>query len=258
MEVWANDREEHRRHPSFRTQQWAFTREWGFTCECSGFEQEWRIGIAGLREALPEVREMLQRLFRAGSMRGNKKAKRALRKSNGRAKALLHKYLTREQRWELRATKAFTVVGQDGRSYHVTEGSAGNVFLLENGEHTYRFCVVPNYKLTTLPTYDLMLAQKVLLENNLRLFLSTAVTTNLQTNARLETGLVLLDGGPELPRRVAADYEPIEIDEQDVDEPEAWVRARLEAATQGDPDGNADPTQRDEGQAPHAEPVAAE
>lgn len=260
MEVWARALDEHRRHRDFRTQQWPFTREFGFTCECAGCEHEWRIGISGLRMMLPEVRESVQRLFQQRERVGYKKAKRALRKANGRARALLHKHLTKEQRWELRATKAFTVIGQDGRTYHVTEGSSGNVFILEDGEPTYRLCVVPNHHVTSLPMYDILLAQKVLLENNIRLFLHTAVVVNLRTNMRLKSGAVLIDGGPEVDAMSASAVEHrIEINDEDIEEPERWVRARLDAAaTQGDEDGRAHAALRDEGQHADAGALAAE
>jgi len=257
MEHWAGLLEEHRRHRTFQVQQWPVTREWGFTCECSGTEQEWRIGISGLRTMLPEARESVQRLFRLRTQNGDKKRKRAYRKANGRARALLHKHLTKKQRWELRATKAFTVIGQDGRIYQVTEGSASNVFMLEDGEPIYRFCVVP--KVTSLPMYDLMLAQKVLLENNIQLFLNTAVVTNLRTMVRLESGRVLLDGGPEVRALPASALEHrFEITNQDIEEPEAWVLARLTEATQGDEDGSPDPARRDAQGEPPAESSPAE
>lgn len=261
MEVWSRALEEHRRHPSFRTQQWAFSREWGFTCECAGYDQEWRINISSLRELLPETRMVLQRFFLHQSQRGNKAAKRLTRRANARAKTLLHKHLTKPQRWELRASKAFTVTGEDGRTYHVTEGTAGNVYLLEDGIPTYRFCIVPDHTLTSLPVYDLMLAQKVLLESNIRMFLGTACTTNMRTQMVLRDGAVLLDGQPEVPIGPIAGWPAIDeanINEEDIDEPEHWVRARLQAAIRGDEDGSADTAWRDEGHEDFAEPAAAE
>lgn len=259
MEVWARALDEHRRHQSFRVQQWPFSLEWGFTCECEGFEREWRIGISGLRSMLPEVRESIHRIFRLRLSAGNKKAKRVLRKANGRARALLHQHLTKEQRWELRATKAFTVRGQDGRTYSVTEGTAGNVFIIENGERTYRLCIVPNYKVSSMPMHDVLLAQKVLLENNIRLFLHTAHVTNLRTNMLLKNGSVLLTGLPEENVRSEAEVEHrIEINDEDIEEPEAWVLARLNTTTQGDEDGSTDAALRDAGRNVAVEPQAAE
>ena len=123
MSVWAAELDHHRGHRTFRPQQWAFTREYGFTCECSGSEREWRINIGALREMLPEARDALQRIFRHHHSVGAKKAKRAQRRADHKAKALLHQHLSKEQRWELRATKAITITGQDGRSYRITEGT---------------------------------------------------------------------------------------------------------------------------------------
>ena len=98
MSVWAQHLGEHKRHPTFRVQQWPYTREYGFTCECSGTEQEWRINIGTMREMLPEARVALQRLFRHHTQIGNKQAKRARFKADKKARALLHRFLTPEQR----------------------------------------------------------------------------------------------------------------------------------------------------------------
>lgn len=248
MNVWANELRAHRGHASFRLQQWPFTLEYGFTCECSGQEHEWRVGISGLKAMLPEAREALQRLYQhpPGS-RGNRKLGR---KAALKAKALLHRHLSKPQRWELRATKAFTVVGQDGRPYLVTEGTANNVKLLVDGKPRYSLCVVFKDH-APLPLYDLMLAQKTLLELDIRFFLRTARCMNLETHAYFDNGLFLLGEGeppqpPQLGPRERAPFEMIE--REDIDNPEGWVRARLneaaeeaEEAGDEDDDGDAEP-----------------
>ena len=237
MNLWSNALRAHRAHASFRTQQWPYTREYGFTCGCSGCEQEWRIGIGEMREMLPTAREALQRLYRYPP--GSRARTKADRKASVKAKALLHRHLTKEQRWELRATQAFTVVGQDGHTYRVTEGTANNVQLLMDGKPRYSLCVVFKDH-TPIPMYDLMLAQKILLELDIRFFLRTAKVVNLETRAYFDNGSFLL--GEEAP--VQPEFPPgdlfEEIPREDVDNPEAWVRARLnEAEGDADDDGSA-------------------
>lgn len=238
MNLWAQQLAEHRGHPSFRVQQWPLTLEWGFTCECSGEEQEFRIRISAIKAMLPEARESLQRLYRHHMTIGTKHSRREMRRANGKAKALLHRFLSPLQRLELRKTKGFTLTGQDGRTYLVTEGSAGNVRILEGTEPTHMLCVVADYK-TRLPIYDLMLAQKVLLENDIQFFLRTARVRDLKTQGYFQSGAFLLGESmpPPPPPPQCREPEPLlEIDRHDIDEPEAWVRARL----QGDVDGYTD------------------
>lgn len=87
------------------------------------------------------------------------------RRAIQRARALLHRSLDRQQRRELRGTKAFTMVGKDGKTYRIAEKASTNVTLLDKtGKPVKRLCVV--FKDTGLPIYDLMLAQKLLLESN--------------------------------------------------------------------------------------------
>lgn len=235
MSAWVTALQEHRRHPTFRVQQWAYSREWGFTCECSGEEREWRICITALRDMVPETRASVERLFRHHQRAGSKKRKKDQRRADRKAKALLHRHLTKEQRWQLRGTKAFDVTGQDGRSYLVTEGSCNNVRLIENGRPILSLCIVPDYTLPEygvrpLPVYDLMLAQKVLLESNIELFLRTARAWRFSDRTAFADAAFLL-GEAARPA-----VEPADIDPQDVDEPAAWIAARLQEANQGDED----------------------
>lgn len=83
---------------------------------------------------------------------------------------MLHQFLTREQRWSLRARKAFFVIGQDGRTYEIQ--GHGGIRLISDGRPTTSFCIRPSGLM--LPSSDLMLAQKLLLETNVEHFLATA------------------------------------------------------------------------------------
>ncbi len=209
MGYWAQALEEHRRHTQFRTEGWAYEREVGFSCGCEGHgDREWRISLTTLRDMIPEIRDRYLRI-RNNSMRmGTKKQHREMRRANVKARALLHSQLTREQRWELRATKSFTILGRDGRTYSITEGSTSNVRLIENGTATKSFCVVA--KDLSLPIYDLMLAQKLLLETAPEDFHKLAVVHDL-TTARAA--------------RVRQDH--YDIDDDDLDDPTAWVHERI-------------------------------
>jgi hypothetical protein len=187
---------------------------------------------------------------------GNKKKRRDQRKADAKAKALLHRHLTKEQRWELRATKSVTTIGQDGRTYQITEGSCNNVFLLVDGVPKHRLCAVARLeRFEQLPVYDLMLAQKLFIENDIATYLSVANAENLATGHHF-SGSFLLDSGRDggttsgpdpdgpytwrRPREVirAADVVPDEA----LDDPGAWAAARLrEAETHmGDTHGNAE------------------
>ncbi len=207
MSHWDRALEEHRRHTEFRTEGWAFSREVGFSCGCSGCDQEWRISLTTLRSRVPEIQNRYMRLRDHDLLAGSKKRKREERKANMKAKALLHSQLTREQRWQLRAEKAFTVVGRDGRMYLITEGSTSNVRLIENGEATHSFCVVA--KDLRLPTYDLMLAQKLMLETAPEDFHKLAVVRNLREEPPTEDDWVA------------------DITDEDLENPANWVRQRI-------------------------------
>lgn len=103
----------------------------------------------------------------------------ALRQANlriaRRARALLFTYLVREQKWELRAHRRLTVTGQDGATYRIYAWQGMNVRLVEGNIETCSLCIVPDSEVTTLPVYDLMLAQKVLLETNITKFKEIAI-----------------------------------------------------------------------------------
>lgn len=227
MKYWSAALEEHKNHESFRVHDWPFSLEKGFTCECSGQEVEWRISISDIRSFLPEAEEtylsILQRLRLANKF--SKKKKQEKQRADTKAKALLHRYLTKKQRWELRATKSITVMGQDKNVYRITEGSCNNVIMLDKGgSEKFRLCVICEKE---VPIYDLMLAQKLTIENDLTSFLSVANVMDLKTKSCF-SGSVLLE---------KLEMEELEINkistmrenipDEVLEEPEAWVTERL-------------------------------
>lgn len=91
-----------------------------------------------------------------------------------KAKALLFRYLTREQKWELRAHNRVTVVGQDAQTYRIVAKYGMNVERLDAaGERVETLCVVPKNR-EPLPVFDLVLAHKILLQNQIDEFMRVA------------------------------------------------------------------------------------
>ncbi len=230
----------HHNHKTFFWNDSPINRTIGFICSCSGVEQHWDVRLHHLQEALPEHREWVLRVRRHMQRRGSKKTRREAFRANRKAKALLHRFLSKEQRWELRASKAFRVIGQDGRTYLVTEGLAGNVRLVEGTEHLATLCVVPRYEVTSLPMYDLMLAQKILLESQTEKFLRTAHVRDLRTGESFSTGAHLLGQAP-TPERHLVDEDLLNLPDQVLDNPTEWVQAIRQTHAQRDTHGNAEP-----------------
>jgi hypothetical protein len=102
------------------------------------------------------------------------RAQRDKRLADRRSKALLHQLLTREQRWSLRGRGSFLVTAQDGRTYEVTK--AHGVRLIVDGRPHTSYCIHPA---GDLPVYDVMVAQKLLLEADVGHFLAVANARDL-------------------------------------------------------------------------------
>jgi hypothetical protein len=197
----------HREHESFELRDWVVTREMGFVCRCTGEEHETRISIRTLKEILPEARDSFLRFRTHRQRAGSKSKKRAQRKATGKSRALLHRFLTRQQRIELRGLESFRVQGADGLVYLLRSGA---VYLLNGEKVIAGFCVVQKGH-QYLPVYDLMLAHKLLLETNPKKFWAVANVRDLDPPAPPPPPLDLLPIPPE-----------------DLDEPEQWVRDRLQ------------------------------
>lgn len=227
LTYWNARLEEHKGHGSFRVHSFPHSLEYGFTCNCTGTEQEFRIDIGSLKSMVPAARDAVLRLWRHHGRAGMKGQRRSYAKSQTKARALLHRYLTKEQRTTLRKLREFTMTGKDGRTYVVTEGSGMNVFLEHKGVK-YRLCVVPK---TNLPTFDVWLAQKVMLETDPEAFIRLARVVNTETREVFESGGFIL--GDE-PQRVLPRIETVEIigprhtlTEEQIANPREWVEARL-------------------------------
>ena len=89
-----------------------------------------------------------------------------------KARKLLCRWLSPEQLAEFETKHRFHVRGADGHLYVIYDGYGHNVFRIEDGRKTMCFCLVTDK--VWVPSFDLMLAQKVLLESDVGTFLDTA------------------------------------------------------------------------------------
>ena len=88
-----------------------------------------------------------------------------------KARVLLERALTPEQRRDLCARRCFYVKGRRF-TYRIREGHAANVDALDStGRVISRYCAHP---LGRLPVYDVMLAQKLWIETDENMFLRKA------------------------------------------------------------------------------------
>jgi hypothetical protein len=97
--------------------------------------------------------------------------------AEARARVLLERALTPEQRRDLLARRYFYVKGKNF-TYRIREGQSGNVDALDSRGCVFsRFCARP---LGRVPVYDVMLAQKLWIETDENMFLKTAAPYPLQ------------------------------------------------------------------------------
>lgn len=97
-----------------------------------------------------------------------------------KALRLLRGCLNEEQRAELDAAQRFRVLGPDGFTYLITYRGHGNVWRMRDQKPVANCCIVPvkgvqsDFKYDAIPIYDLMLAQKLMIEADFEGFLRTA------------------------------------------------------------------------------------
>jgi hypothetical protein len=91
--------------------------------------------------------------------------------AEAKARVLLEKALTPQQRRDLIARRYFYVKGKKF-NYRIREGHSGNVDALDSsGRVVSRLCAHP---LGRVPVYDMMLAQKLWIETDENMFLEKA------------------------------------------------------------------------------------
>lgn len=90
-----------------------------------------------------------------------------------RSLRLLMAQLTEEQIAELEEHNWFTVIARDGRPYRISTKTHGNVWLLNpDGQEMVNFCIVTQD--STIPHWDQMLSQKLMLEYHPEAFFKVA------------------------------------------------------------------------------------
>ncbi len=170
---WEDEFLYHDGHPRLRVYHYPFDLRLAFECRCTEPFNGQSIRLVSLRFSADVQALIARHRIRLRLGLGDARRRRALLRAERRARSLLHQFLTREQRWNLRARRAFLVKAQDGRTYEVHQG--GGVRLIVDGRATTSFCIRPSGLM--LPSGDLMLAQKLLLETNVEHFLATANAT---------------------------------------------------------------------------------
>ncbi len=97
--------------------------------------------------------------------------------ADAKARVLLERALTPQQRRDLFAKRCFYVKGKRF-TYRIREGHSGNVDALDSsGRVVSRLCAHP---LGRVPVYDMMLAQKLWIETDENMFLEKAAPYPLQ------------------------------------------------------------------------------
>jgi hypothetical protein len=125
------------------------------------------------QQAHPVVREALARQQRVrDEFRGRQRAElEVLRleqaEFDARALKLLLTFLSPDQQAELRASRHFHVRAKNGALFRIDAKPHQNIFMIENGKEVTQYCVVSK---SSIPVYDLMLAQKLMLESNFEEF----------------------------------------------------------------------------------------
>jgi hypothetical protein len=84
-----------------------------------------------------------------------------------KAKAILCDHLSECQLEEFQLSGLFHVQGADGYTYLITNMPQHNVFRIEGDRRTVEYCIITD---VSVPTYDQMLAQKLLLESSPEVF----------------------------------------------------------------------------------------
>jgi len=98
-----------------------------------------------------------------------------------KALAILTANLDPVQRKEFLERGHFHVVGQDGRTYRIDKKHTHGVHRIEGGVKTFEYCLVADVH---IPTFDLMLMQKLLLESDTTHFLEKANAWDLRGGKR--------------------------------------------------------------------------
>jgi len=123
--------------------------------------------------------ERSRQLRREQTLR-NERERVTYEEASKRALRLLHEFTTPEQQAELEASQSIHVRAQNGDLFRIDARSHQNIYKIVEGKPVAQYCIV--IEKSGLPVYDLMLAQKLLLETNLPEFLRVANSWDLTTD----------------------------------------------------------------------------
>jgi hypothetical protein len=98
-----------------------------------------------------------------------------------KAKKLLEECLTPVQKRAFRRWGVIPVVAKSGKFYRIETGRQGNIVEMEKRKAVARYCVHPGRdpRGGIVPTFDVMLAQKLLIETDEKRFLKLANKTRI-------------------------------------------------------------------------------
>jgi hypothetical protein len=105
---------------------------------------------------------------------------RAREEASNRALRLLNGFLTASQNWELQEKGHFHVRGQDGETYRIDARTHQNVYLMKGERRAVRYCAVMQDG--GIPMYDMLLAQKLLIETDISRFKEIANAKDLSVD----------------------------------------------------------------------------
>lgn len=186
--VWWDFFCDHKGHPGIDLVSSPLSLTLQLKCSCSP-DMSVEIKVRDFK-GLPRLQRLrFSKFFEALAQRGRKARRKQEHKARQKAKALLHRYLTKEQRWQLRASHAFRVQGADNHVYEIREKEHGNVYRVSEDGFDYNFCLVADN--VSVPVYDLMLTQKLLLEKDIEGFLKQANKTLIQPKGVRRSGVHL-------------------------------------------------------------------
>ena len=186
---------EHHLHDSFEWDDEPRNLTLGFTCNCSGNNQSWHVPLTFFHNLETNFRRLFNRVRQARNVHTADRIEAQLAReqefnlavkckkktiAEKTAYRLLRRHLNRQQRRELEHLDAFRVKDPEGREYWIEKRPHTNVKLVDGNKELAKYCAVFNS--IGLPIYDLMLAQKFLIESEPKKFFDVAIRTPIVTD----------------------------------------------------------------------------
>jgi hypothetical protein len=148
---------------------------WNGTIEQSGTTMPAPIALSDEEIAARQAREEAYRREREEVQERARLEEERRQLADTRAKELLKSFLTPEQVKSVEEQSNFLVESENKRLFKIRKGHCYNILEVnQEGKSIARYCTNFGNPDIAPPDYDLMLAQKLILENNEALFLRTA------------------------------------------------------------------------------------